>query len=252
MSYIKKYLLFLAMLFISGIIVYKTFAQNNIVTLNKNNSGYQLLSVDLFQQKLNSLSNAQIIDTRLPEEYAINHLINAININAKQDDYAKKVEALSKTTPLFIYAIGNGRSEQLAKELTSKGYTALYVLDGGIGGWIGNGKPIYSSVKDNFSLNDFKKIIADNKLVLLDLHTRYCPACRKLQPVVDSLSNQYGTALKTVKVDVYDNPSIAGNFKANAVPTLIVYSNEKIIWRKTGGDIQKADVENILNGLITK
>jgi rhodanese-related sulfurtransferase len=213
---------------------------------NINKESFQTLSVDSFEAKINSLADVQIIDTRLPEEYAINHLINAININAQQKDYADLVNKLDRTKPVFAYAIGNARSELLAKELISKGFTQVYVLDGGIGGWIGNGKPIYSSSKDNFSLNDFNKITSTNKLVLLDLHTRYCPGCRKLQPTVDSLATAYSGSLKVVKVDVYDNPKIAGNFKINAIPTLIVYDNGKIIWQRTGADTHKNDVDAVL------
>jgi rhodanese-related sulfurtransferase len=213
---------------------------------NVNKESFQTLSVDSFEAKINSLADVQIIDTRLPEEYAINHLINAININALQTDYADKINKLDPTKPVFAYAIGNGRSAVLAKELINKGFMQVYVLDGGIGGWIGNGKPIYSSSKDNFSLNDFNKIIATNKLVLLDLHTRYCPGCRKLQPTVDSLASAYSGTLKVVKVDVYDNPKIAGNFKIDAIPTLIVYNNGSIIWQRTGADTHKSDVDAVL------
>ncbi|UAY52037.1 sulfatase-like hydrolase/transferase [Ferruginibacter albus] len=211
-----------------------------------------VLPVDSFEAKLNQATAAQIIDTRLPEEFAINHLSNAININSLQSNYAEQLSKLDKTKPVFTYAIGNGRSVQLANELTEKGFTQVYVLDGGIGGWIGNAKPIYSTSKDNFTIADFKKITSTNKLVLLDLHTRYCPGCRKLQPTVDSLSKEYGITLKVVKIDVYDNPAIAGTFKANAVPTLIVYNDDKIIWRRTGADTQKGDVEKIITGLVLK
>ena len=221
-------------------------ARNNIVSVNTDKGESQTLSVDSFEAKLNGLRDAQIIDTRLPEEYAINHLINAININALQKDYQDRINKLDKTKPVFTYAIGNGRSAELAKELIAKGFSQVYVLNGGIGGWIGNGKPIWTSSKDNFTLNDFKSIIASNKLVLLDLHTRYCPGCRKVQPVVDSVSKEYGAALKIVKVDVYDNPKIAGNFKVNAIPTLIVYNNGNIIWQHTGADTKKADVDAVL------
>ena len=221
-------------------------AHTNTFLINTDKGESQTLSVDSFEAKLNGLNDAQIIDTRLPEEYAINHLVNAININALQNDYQNQINKLDKTKPVFTYAIGNGRSAELAKELIAKGFSQVYVLNGGIGGWIGNGKPIWTSSKDNFTLSDFKNIIASNKLVLLDLHTRYCPGCRKVQPIVDSVSKEYRTALKIVKVDVYDNPKIAGNFKVNAIPTLIIYNNGNIIWQHTGTDVKTADVDAVL------
>jgi rhodanese-related sulfurtransferase/thiol-disulfide isomerase/thioredoxin len=249
-----KKIFFLSMaIAVNGICLNNVLAQNSVKPSIKsvlNKESFQTLSVDSFETKLNTLgADVQIIDTRLPEEYAINHLINAININALAKDYEAQIDKLDKTKAVFAYAIGNGRSNQLAKELIEKGFTQVYVLNGGIGGWIGNGKPIYSSSKDNFSLSDFDKITSTNKLVLLDLHTRYCPGCRKLQPTVDSLANEYSGTLKVVKVDVYDNPKIAGNFKINAIPTLIVYNNGNIIWQRTGADTHASDVEAVLTNI---
>lgn len=242
----KKILFFCIAITIGFIVINSASAHINIVSINMDKGESQTLSVDSFEVKINSLSGAQIIDTRLPEEYAINHLINAININALQKDYEAQINKLDKTKPVFAYSINAGRSSQLAKELIAKGFTQVYVLGGGIGGWIGNGKPIWSSSKDNFTLDDFKNIITSNKLTLLDLHARYCLGCRKVQPIVDSLSKEYGSKLKVVKVDVYDNPKIAGNFKVNAIPTLIVYNNGHIIWQYTGADVKRADVDAVL------
>lgn len=242
----KKILFFCIAITMGLIIISQALADTNIFLINANKGASKIVSVDSFEIKINSLGDAQIVDTRLPEEYAINHLINAVNINALQKDYEAQINKLDKTKPVFAYAINVGRSNELAKELVAKGFVQIYVLDGGIGGWIGNGKPIWTSSKDNFTLNDFNNIIASNKLVLLDLHTRYCPGCRKVQPIVDSLSNEYGSILKIVKVDVYDNPKIAGNFKVAAIPTLIIYNNGNITWQYTGADVKKADIDAVL------
>lgn len=188
-----------------------------------------LLSADSFEIKIKQQHNPQIVDTRLAEEFVINHLNNAININTENADYITAINKLSKMQPVFIYAIGNNRSILLAKELIANGYEDVYILNGGIGGWIGNGKPVYTIAKNTFSTSDFKKIITENKLVLLDLHTRYCPGCRKLQPVIDSVTTAHVTDVKAVKIDVYDNPVIAGTFKADAIPTIIIYKNGKVI-----------------------
>jgi len=130
----KKIFFLSAFVTISLIIINNASARTYIFSVNTDKGESQTLSVDSFEAKLNGLSDAQIIDTRLPEEYAINHLINAININALQKDYEAQIEKLDKTKPVFTYAIGNGRSAELAKELIAKGFSQVYVLNGGIGG----------------------------------------------------------------------------------------------------------------------
>ena len=206
----------------------------------------ETISIQVFEAKINQEAHPQIVDTRLPEEYAYNHLLHAVNVDVEGGHYQQQVDLLEKNRPVFVYAIGNGRSAKLAAELADAGYTKIYVLNGGIGGWIGNGKPIFSSVKDGFTLTDLNAITDAHPWVLVDLHTRYCPGCRKLQPTVDSLIQEYGNTLKVVKIDVYDNPVIAGIFKVPAIPTLIVYKNGSIVWQKTGAGIYKEQVEKVL------
>ncbi len=208
-----------------------------------------IVPADSFELKINAEKKPQIIDTRLPEEFAINHLLNAININRQAEDYSQKIQQLEKSKPVFLYAIGNARSTQLARELLGNGFTEVYVLDGGIGGWIGQGKPIFTSAKETFSINDFKNILAAHQLVLLDLHTRYCPGCRKVQPVIDSVQNEYKQKLQIVRIDVYDNPGVAGTFKVNAIPTITLYNKSTIVWTHTGADLHTKDIEKALAGI---
>lgn len=207
-----------------------------------NSTVIKTVSTSQFEEIIKKQNDPQIIDTRLPQEFAFNHLINAVNINETDKDYVEKIQRLDKNRPVFTYAIGNGRSAQLAKELAVKNFATVFVLDGGIGGWIGQGKPIYSSVKSSFTKKDLEDVINTNEWVLVDLHTRYCPGCRKLQPTVDSLSSE-NPALKITKIDVYDNPETGGSYHAQALPTLVLIHKGKIIWQKTGASIKKNEVE---------
>ena len=210
----------------------------------------QSISLDSFEAKINLDAQPQIVDARSQEEFAINHLYEAINIDLGAHGYKTKIATLNTARPVFLYAINEARSRELANLLLKKGFGEVYILKGGIGGWIGNGKQLYSSIDNTFSQNDLDNLLLLNKTVLVDLHISYCPVSRRLQPIVDSLSREFGDAIKVVRIDVYNNPAIAGNFKINAVPALIAYDNGQVIFRKTGPDIDKAEIEGVLTNAV--
>ncbi|WP_348822789.1 rhodanese-like domain-containing protein [Flavobacterium aestuarii] len=205
------------------------------------------LRIDSFSSKIREQKNPQLIDARGPEEFALNHIDGAINFNLETGNYQKYIVALDKSKPVFIYSIGAGRSGQLAKELLKNGFSEVHDLEGGIAAWIGSGKPFYTNSKSKLTLAEYKKIIAENNAVLVDIGSRYCGACKKVKPVLESIRAENGTNLKIVEIDLEDNPQIIADLKTVKVfPTLILYQNSKIIFKKDGlGDLKK-DVDAAL------
>jgi len=209
------------------------FAQNQIT-----------LQLDAFYSKIKAEKNPQIIDARSAEEFAINHLNTAVNFNLETKNYAEYVAKLDKTKPVFIYSIGAGRSNLLAKELLKNGFAEVHDLQGGIAAWIGGGKPFYSNTKSKLSLAEYKKVIAENKAVLVDIGSRYCGACKKVKPVLETIKAEHGTHLKIVEIDLEDNPQVIADLKTVKVfPTLILYQNGKIVFKKDGAADLKKEVD---------
>lgn len=85
------------------------------------------------------------------------------------------------------------------------------------------------------------KIIAENKDVLVDIGSVYCGACKKVKPVLETIKAQYGNTLKIVEIDLEDSPQVIADLKTIKVfPTLILYRNGKIVFKKEGS----ADLKN--------
>lgn len=211
------------------------FAQNqNTITL----------PLDAFYAKIKSVKSPQIIDARSPEEFALNHIEGSVNFNLQTENYAKYVAQLDNSKPVFLYAINTGRSTALAKELLKNGSSDVHDLEGGIAAWIGGGKPFYTNLKSKLSLAEYQKIIADNNAVLVDIGSRYCGACKKVKPVLETIRAQYGTNLKIIEIDLEESPQVIADLKTvNVFPTLILYQNGKIIFKKDGlGDL-KNDID---------
>lgn len=208
------------------------------------NKSSNTVSLDVFYSKIQSEKKPQIIDARGSEEFALNHINGAVNFNLESKDYAAQVAKLDKSKPVFTYSIGAGRSVWLADDLLKKGFKEAYSLEGGIANWIGNGKPFYANSKSKLTLAEYKKIIAENKDVLVDIGSIYCGACKKVKPVLETIKAQYGSNLKIVEIDLEDSPQVIADLKTVKVfPTLILYKHGKIVFKKEGlGDL-KNDVD---------
>lgn len=202
------------------------------------------VSLEVFYSKIQSEKNPQIIDARGAEEFALNHINGAVNFNLESKDYAAQAAKLNKSKPVFTYSIGAGRSVWLADDLLKKGFKEAYSLEGGIANWIGNGKPFYANSKSKLTLAEYKKIIAENKDVLVDIGSKYCAPCKKVKPILETIKAQYGNNLKIVEIELEDSPQVIADLKTVKVfPTLILYKEGKIVFKKEGlGDL-KNDVD---------
>lgn len=208
------------------------------------NKNTNTISLEEYYSKIQNEKNPQIIDARGPEEFALNHIDGAVNFNLESKDYAHQIAKLDKTRPVFTYSIGAGRSVWLADDLLKKGFKEAYSLEGGIANWIGNGKPFYANSKSELTLAEYNKVLADNKTVLVDVGSKYCGACKKVKPVLETIKAQYGENLKIVEIELETSPQVIADLKTVKVfPTLILYQNGKIVFKKEGLSDLKNDVD---------
>lgn len=202
------------------------------------------ISPDEMEAKIRGQKNLQLIDTRTSREFCLNHIPDAVNIDLLSPDSEEQLAELDRGRPVFIYSINAGRSVVLAKYLLGEGYTEVYVLAGGIANWIGSGKPYCSSAADVLSYDDFLRIILGSaKPVLVEVGARWCPSCAQFQPTLDSVEKEYGDSLTLVRIDLYSDPALVSRLEVHAVPTLILYRDQRMAWRKTGTELFKEGIE---------
>ncbi|MBE9462793.1 thioredoxin domain-containing protein [Dyadobacter subterraneus] len=208
-----------------------------------------LLTFEQFEAKLKAAGkDAQILDARLPEEYQQNHLEGAVSFNiANKADFDKESAKLNKDKPVFIYSIGNGRSSVLAKDLRGIGFKDVTEIPGGLSKWIGLGKPVISTVGKGLNREEYTASLKSDKLVLVDFGSRYCGSCKKLAPIVDSIKNEQASSLKVIKIEAYENKDLVKELGVVSLPTLVLYKNNEVIWKKTGVTPKK-EIEKALAG----
>ena len=208
------------------------------------------LSLDSFIAKIGRQSNPQVVDARSAEEFAFNHIEHALNFNVQSPGYEDYLKILDKSRPVFIYAINTGRSSVLAHDLKSRGFAAAWDLEGGIANWIGSGRPYVSSIKKGLTLSAYNSLIASGKSVLVDIGSRYCPACKKAKPVLDSIRSEYPEGLKILEIELEENPQlIAALETVNVFPYFILYNRGNIVYKKSGLNALKNDLNRALAAL---
>lgn len=90
------------------------------------------LSEDEFRE---GYRKAQLIDVREPKEYDGGHILGARNIPLSQ--LRNRLAELRKDKPVYLYCQSGARSTRAAMMLNKKGYTNLYMLEGGFKKWTG-------------------------------------------------------------------------------------------------------------------
>jgi rhodanese-related sulfurtransferase len=193
------------------------------------------LSADEFEKGI-SQQHVQVLDVRTQAEYNSGHLKNSFlaDWNNKKV-FQERVEHLDKSKPVYTYCLVGGRSSAAADWLIANGFKEVYNLDGGIQAWKKNEKPVEGvrTVKQ-ISLNEFRKSLPAEKTVLVDVGAKWCPPCKKMEPVLEALKQSHGSSFTLVSIDGGEQEKLVKELDAESFPTFIVYKNGKEVWRKTG------------------
>ena len=70
--------------------------------------------------------------------------------------------------------------------------------------------------------------------VLVDFYADWCGPCQTQTPMLDRLSETVGSRVKMFKINVDRSPELADLFHVRSMPTLLLFSEGKIVNRFTG------------------
>jgi len=71
-------------------------------------------------------------------------------------------------------------------------------------------------------------------VVLVDFSAEWCNPCKRLEPIIHELAEEYAEKVKVCHIDVDNARQAAGQFGIMSVPTIIVIKGGEEVDRTTG------------------
>ena len=84
---------------------------------------------------------------------------------------------------------------------------------------------VQTFTKDNFETS----VIQAGTPVLVDFWADWCGPCKQLGPTVDSLATDYDGRVTVGKLNVDENPEVAGRFSIRGIPTLLLFKDGEVV-----------------------
>ena len=191
------------------------------------------LTAGEFEKEITTKENIQILDVRTPGEYFSGHIKHALQADWNdKKEFERRLGYVDKNKPVYVYCLAGGRSAAAADKMRKMGYENVYELKGGTNAWRAANKPLEgNSNEKQMSLDEFNATVTGSKTVLVDFGAEWCPPCKKMKPIIDSLENEM---YNIIKVDGGTQTQLCKELNITAFPTFIVYKNGKEVERKQG------------------
>ena len=82
--------------------------------------------------------------------------------------------------------------------------------------------------------NNFQEeVMNSEKPVLLDFWASWCGPCRMVGPIIDEIAAEH-PEYKVAKINVDEEPELAGRFQVVSIPTLVVMKKGQILQHSAG------------------
>ncbi len=89
---------------------------------------------------------------------------------------------------------------------------------------------------------DVKKALASGRPLVIDLGARRCIPCKKMAPILESLSNEYRGRAGVLFIDVNEDQAAALKFRIQMIPTQIFFNSQGKEVKRHIGFMEKTDI----------
>lgn len=89
------------------------------------------------------------------------------------------------------------------------------------------------STKKQF--NSFEEMLSGSDVpVLVDFYADWCGPCHMMSPILEQVNSLLQGRIRVVKIDTEKYPELAGQYRIEALPTLVLFKQGKPVERIEG------------------
>lgn len=81
----------------------------------------------------------------------------------------------------------------------------------------------------NMNTEMYRKTVEQGKPVLVEFWAPWCVYCRRIDPALNKVAEQYADQLVIAKVNIDEEPLLANQERIEVIPTLLLYRNGEVL-----------------------
>ena len=81
---------------------------------------------------------------------------------------------------------------------------------------------------------NFEKLISSSKPILIDFYADWCGPCKAQMPILKKLAESLKDQIRIIKINIDTNQAITSRYSVKSVPTLMLFKEGNLLWRKSG------------------
>jgi thioredoxin 1 len=94
-----------------------------------------------------------------------------------------------------------------------------------------------------------EQVLKSSEPVVVDFWAEWCGPCRTIAPSLEEIASEMKGKVKVVKLNIDENPGVAGKLGIRSIPTLILFKDGKAAAQKVGA-APKGELVRWISGAI--
>jgi thioredoxin 1 len=92
-------------------------------------------------------------------------------------------------------------------------------------------------------------VLKSSEPVVVDFWAEWCGPCKMIAPSLEAIATEMQGKIKIAKVNVDENPAVAGKLGIQSIPTLMLFKDGKLASKKVGA-APKGELVKWISGAI--